>query len=159
MGWVCVNCSNYNAAENKICTVCGFDCPSHTDGFETGRKKAGLSLLEESRRSVKQLIDPVLKLGEKVKDIKEKIPSRAELGELLEEKIGLAKKKLILKFEKPWPEQKIKFNIVVIISKGFIRSERTVNGNIKGYTFYRADGTALFMEADMLVECNMATEI
>ena len=60
-------------------------------------------------------------------------------------------------FTKPWPEHNIKFDVDVIKGKGFVRSERTEMNAVKGYTFYKADGTSQFIKAEMLIVLHMAS--
>jgi len=62
-------------------------------------------------------------------------------------------------FAEPWPEHTISFNAEVIRSRSFIRSERSEKSGIKGYIFYRADGSAQFMRMEMLVALRMAVRL
>ncbi len=59
-------------------------------------------------------------------------------------------------FADPWPGQNIEFVFDVIREKGFVSSEQTVLSGVKGYTFYKADGTGRFLRFEVLVAQKMA---
>lgn len=54
-------------------------------------------------------------------------------------------------FTTPWPEHGIEFDIEKIKSRGFVYSEQTVFGGIKGYNFYRSDSFSKFFKAEDLL--------
>lgn len=61
-------------------------------------------------------------------------------------------------FASPWPEHDIVFDIEVIKSKGFVRSERTELSGIKGYTFYKEGASSQFIKMEMLLIQRMASK-
>lgn len=56
----------------------------------------------------------------------------------------------------PWPEHAIEFDIDNIKQRGFVRSEQFVMSGIKGYAFFKADGSKQFIKSEMLVLLKMA---
>ncbi|MBR4550214.1 MAG: hypothetical protein IKO83_09920 [Oscillospiraceae bacterium] len=56
----------------------------------------------------------------------------------------------------PWPEHNIVFDQDKIKSRGFVSGERTVKDGVKGYTFYRANGTSTFFRVEKLLLMNYA---
>ncbi len=61
-------------------------------------------------------------------------------------------------FCSPWREHGIVFDVERIKSRGFTASEQTTVSGIKGYSFYRADGTSTFFKVEMLVAMKYANK-
>ena len=62
-------------------------------------------------------------------------------------------------YAEPWPEHRIRFDPDAIRSRGYVSSERSELGGVKGYKFYKADGTDRFIKVEMLTMLRMATKI
>ena len=62
-------------------------------------------------------------------------------------------------YAEPWPEHRIRFDPDAIRSRGYVSSERFELGGVKGYKFYKADGTDRFIKVEMLTMLRMATKI
>lgn len=177
MSWVCTNCSNSNKEENSCCTVCGFDRPTESHVSEREPEavegKIVFSNFAVVKESVKNFFGSVARIGTKADTKSKNISTERSPREYRKEvrvpresceprervKIKKRDKAHRVKngFAKPWPEHDIKFDTDVIKGKGFVRSERSEMNAIKGYTFYKADGTSQFIKADMLVVLHMAS--
>ncbi|MCR5675773.1 MAG: hypothetical protein K6G16_08700 [Lachnospiraceae bacterium] len=59
-------------------------------------------------------------------------------------------------FAAPWPGQKLRFDEDAIRAKGYVRSVQTTLSGVKGYTFFRADGTGQFLRPEILLVQKMA---
>lgn len=62
-------------------------------------------------------------------------------------------------FCEPWPEHRIKFNRDKIIDRGYVRTEQTVLGGIKGYSFFGIDGSSRFIRREMLIIQKLADNL
>ncbi len=62
-------------------------------------------------------------------------------------------------FAKPWPEHGIEFDKKALKSMGYVSSEQTVLSGVKGYTFYKEDGSGRFLRSEMLVVQKMARKV
>lgn len=175
MSWVCPNCSNPNDEARAKCLVCGMDRPAA--GAKVASEEEGkivFSDLEAFSLSVKDFFRP---RPVKEKPVKEKAvkempakesrerprpepkPVRAETPKAAKEE---KPKKSLLSggdFAKPWPEHKIKFDVSVIKTKGYVRSEQTCLGGVNGYSFYKEDGSSQFIRVEMLITQKMAHKI
>ena len=60
------------------------------------------------------------------------------------------------KFCEPWSEHAIVFVTENIKQRGFVRAEQTSLAGVKGYTFYKADGSKQFIKLEMLLIFKMA---
>lgn len=172
MSWVCPNCSNSNEERSTHCTVCGYARPTESRSSEETLEhvdgKIVFSDFDVIKESTKSFFYSVAQLGSRVKVPKKdrrsyKRPDRERTIVEPSKKPKTEKKEKAMRvkkgFAKPWPEHKIKFDLDVIKSKGFVRSERTETNSIKGYTFYKADSNSQFIKADMLVVLHMATRL
>ena len=59
-------------------------------------------------------------------------------------------------FCEPWPEHKIVFSADKLKSRGYVSCKQTVLAGVKGYTFYKGDGSSAFMKLDNLLAMNYA---
>lgn len=66
---------------------------------------------------------------------------------------------MVVKFDEPWPEHKIKFDCDILKSRGFVGSKQKVLSGIKGYEFYRADSSAVFFKMETLVMMKYAQKL
>lgn len=181
MSWVCSNCSNSNEEESTCCAVCGYDRPTESHVREHEREpevvegKIVFSDFAVIKESIKGFFSSIGRLGTKIsnkiksasserppREPRERVRAPREPREPRErvkapkrEKTPRVKKG----FAKPWPEHNIKFDVDVIKGKGFVRSERTEINAVKGYTFYKADGTSQFIKAEMLIVLHMAARV
>ena len=62
-------------------------------------------------------------------------------------------------FAEPWSDHKIKFDIDKIKSKGYVGLEQKVMGGVKGYSFYKADGSTQFIRVEMILIQKMAYKV
>lgn len=72
---------------------------------------------------------------------------------------GYAKVAAPAAFGKPWPEHKIEFDRNILNRRGFVSCEQATLHSVKGYNFYRADGTATFFKQEMLVAMKYAKKL
>lgn len=63
---------------------------------------------------------------------------------------------IVEEFCAPWAEHSIEFDIDKIKQRGFVRSEQTVMAGVKGYTFFKADGSKQFIKLEMILVFKMA---
>ncbi|MBO5714878.1 MAG: hypothetical protein J6S23_00605 [Clostridia bacterium] len=173
MSWVCSNCSSSNEEESTCCVVCGYDRPTKSRVREREPEviegKIVFSdfavVIESVKGFFRTIIKIFIKIGKIIGNIIKSISSERAPRESREpkERVKLSQRKKTSRekkgFAKPWPEHNIKFDVDVIKSKGFVRSERTEMNAIKGYTFYKADGMSQFIKADMLVVLRMAIRL
>ena len=179
MSWVCSNCSNSNEEESTCCAVCGYDRPAESHVREREPEvvegKIVFSDFAVIKESVKGFVSSIGRLGTKIgnkiksasserspRESQERVRVPREPRERRErEKPPKREKTPRVKkgFAKPWPEHNIKFDVDVIKGKGFVRSERTEMNAVKGYTFYKADGTSQFIKAEMLIVLHMANRV
>lgn len=181
MSWVCSNCSNSNEEESTCCAVCGYDRPteSHVRERECEPEvvegKIVFSDFAVIKESVKGFFGSIAKIGTKIgtkiknisterppREPRERVRAPREPRERRErvkppkrEKAPRIKKG----FAKPWPEHNIKFDIDIIKGKGFVRSERTEMNAVKGYTFYKSDGSRQFIRVEMIIVMRMARKL
>ena len=181
MSWVCSNCSNNNSDSLSTCDVCGSERPVHVVYPESTESKVVFStfgvIAETTKNTCKSIAKAVKGIGkllkkagsaivtlggkaaDGIKGTKEKLsaPKAKKSGS---EKPKREKKikapKLLSPFEEPWPEHKIEFDIPAIKAKGYVKAERAVMNTVKGYYFYRADGTYKFLRPEMLVVLKFA---
>lgn len=59
----------------------------------------------------------------------------------------------------PWEEDKIVFDEAGVRARGYVGCERCEMGGVKGYSFYRADGSKQFLRAQMIIVFKMARKI
>ena len=176
MSWVCSNCSNSNEEESTCCIVCGYDRPTESHVREREPEaiegKIVFSSFAVVKESVKGFFSSIGRLGtkisNKIKSVSSKRPPREPRERIRapreprepRERVKAPKREKTPRvkkgFAKPWPEHNIKFDVDVIKGKGFVRSERTEMNAVRGYTFYKADGTSRFIKVDMLVVLHMA---
>lgn len=176
MGWVCPYCSNSNDEESARCAVCGqerhfeaHDCKSES---ETNEGKIVFSEFDIVKESVKRFFSSIAKLFCKKRDKKTDTPSERtpcdskDGDETTIDSRGTVESIDIREtaptegdFTEPWDEHRIVFDTGFIKSKGFIRSEKTEMNSVKGYTFYKEDGTSQFIKVDTLVILRMAKRI
>lgn len=176
MGWVCPYCSNSNDEESARCAVCGqerhfeaHDCKSE---LETNEGKIVFSEFDVVKESVKRFFSSIAKLFCKKRDKKTDTPSEPVSGDSIDSEEAergscehaesvepLVTCRSEEDFAQPWDEHRIVFDASVIKSKGFIRSEKTEMKSVKGYTFYKEDGTGQFIKVDTLVILHMANRI
>lgn len=171
MSWVCSNCSNSNEEESTCCAVCGYDRPTESHVREHERKpevvegKIVFSDFAVIKESIKGFFNSIGRLGTKISNKIKTASSERPPREPREprERVKPAKREKTPRvkkgFAKPWPEHNIKFDVDVIKGKGFVRSERTEMNAIKGYRFYKANGTSQFIRVDMLVVLHMARRV
>lgn len=57
----------------------------------------------------------------------------------------------------PWPEHEISFDLSKIELLGFVSMEQTILAGVKGYSFYRADGSVRFFNKDLLIGVKYAS--
>lgn len=56
----------------------------------------------------------------------------------------------------PWPEHNVTFDIDVIKAKGYVHTEQATVAGVKGYNFFRADGSSQFMRIEIITTFRMA---
>lgn len=72
---------------------------------------------------------------------------------------GYAKAAAPAVFAEPWPQHKIEFDRDILQRRGFISCEQATLHSIKGYNFFRADGSSTFFKVEMLVAMKYAKKL
>ncbi len=72
---------------------------------------------------------------------------------------GYAKAAVPEGFEAPWEEDHIALDLEKIKSRGFVSSKTIVKSGVKGYEFYRANGSATFLRLDTLLAMKYAKKL
>lgn len=158
MGWMCPNCSNVNEESSVKCFACGVTRPSETtDAFPSTKGSVVFSDFAAWKESKKQFFRRICNpLRVKRSKADTSAPKKAA---------KLSKKKKSKKwagsgdFAKPWEDHSIKFDVDIIKSKGYVRSERKELNCVKGYMFYRADGSSQFIRVEMVLIQKMAYKL
>ena len=181
MSWVCSYCSNSNEEESTCCAVCGYDRPTESHArarvpeVEAVEGKIVFSDFAVFKESVKDFFASIgrmgAKIGNKIKNASKERPPRVPRERVKASRESSESKERVKppkrektprvedEFAKPWPEHNIKLDVDVIKGKGFVRSERAEMHAIKGYTFYKSDGTSQFIKAEMLIVLHMAARV
>jgi hypothetical protein len=175
MSWVCLNCSTSNEDSDTCCYVCGYDRPTDTRTREREPEvvegKIVFSTFSVIVESAKETFRTVGKFFRKIKEkiarrerppreLREKEdPPREESRERITPPRREEDPRLGGDLAMPWSEHAIRFHTDVIESKGYVRFERSELNGIKGYTFYKADGSGQFIRVDMLVMLKMASRL
>lgn len=173
MSWVCLNCSTSNEDADTCCYVCGYDRPTETRVREREPEvvegKIVFSTFSVIVESVKETFRSIGKFFRKIKEksarrerpprerrVRED-PPREESRERITPPRREEDSRLSEGFARPWPEHAIKFHTDAIAGKGYVRSEQSELSGVKGYTFYKADGTSQFIKVEVLIMLHMAS--
>ncbi len=162
MSWVCSNCSSTNADDKTLCTVCGAAHPVSSEEPTVVEGKIVFSDFAVWKENRKNFFKGVASIPKKVKKLFKRSPKpRTETEAPTRKKRERSEKpkKVKSSFAKPWAEHNIKFDVDAIKAKGFVRSEQTTMGTVKGYTFYKPDGTNQFIKVEMLIVLRLAKKI
>ena len=159
MGWVCPNCSNPNEESSSSCFVCGATRPSTTveevPSIKGSVVFSDFAVWKELKRQFFKRISAPPKRTERPRTI----------ASTSERKAKPPKEKKVKKrsggsgFAKPWSDHAIKFDIDIIKNKGYVRSEQKELNGIKGYVFYREDGSSQFIRMEMILIQKMAHKL
>lgn len=151
MSWVCTNCSTSNVDSEDCCMVCGVSRPGKTKCSAEG--EVAISAFDAWKKSIKDFFAKF-----SFKKTKKDEPSIPETGETAKpEKVK--KTTTDSAFATPWPEHRVEFDVAVIQSKGFVKSERETLSSVNGYRFYKLDGNSQFIRVEMLITLKMARKL
>lgn len=161
MSWVCTNCSTSNEDGEVRCMVCGAERPTLTEDREPD--VAECKVFFSNFEAIKESFVGMFRKKASVREAREESSERLETREETEEERTREKKRkrslFHSPFADPWPEHRVKFDVSVMESKGYVRSERETLNGVNGYRFYKADESSQFIRIEMILAFRMAKKI
>ena len=182
MNWICAKCRSSNEETSDKCFICGEErsdfveetrseyCERDAE-YSTGEAKQGkvfFSDFDALVDSLHNLINTITSLfasgtSERVEESSERVEESSERAEesseRAEESSRASEETPKYDFAEPWPEHKIKFDIPSIKSKGYVGLEKKEAGSIKGYCFFKPDGSNRFIRVEMVLIQKMAHKV